>query len=593
MARDVEVDIIGRDRFSQAADRAGRGAAGASSKMDKLKANVAKGTAAFAALSAGVLAASRVMDRGLTVALARAGTQVALGESAYRALTTAAEENAHSIGLSTTEFIQAAGKAAILTKNLGFSKQEAAEFGNALPQLSYDLSLMSLGQFTAAEAADSMASALAGEFDPLQRYGIAITAATVAQRANNLVKESGGKLSLEQAKSLAVLKIAQEQTTDASEVAETQAGKQKRQVDEAKAALKEFGDQIAVAVLPALADFTGGLADNAAAVSEAEGAWGKFGALFGEVKDSISAYDEIVLESAGKTKAATDATAEQADTAKKQEKAIAGSGRAMQEAAVAQDRLQQATEKAIESQQEQANLFLGMSDATIGYREAIDDARASVKENGKTLDLSTEKGRKNQEALNKLASSALKQSEAMVESAASASELSKQTERQRAELVKAGQAFGLSAEEARAYANRILGIPKAAATKVKAETGTATAAVKGFEARVAALSKTTARPKVRIDTGPSYAQLAAIEARLRALGARASRVARGSGGQGGITFADGPAFQAGSGGRVGGPSEVNVTTQVLLDGQPFAALTRTAVDAATSRAAWRAKVGRR
>ena len=519
MARDVEVDIIGRDRFSQAADKAGRGAAGASSKMDKLKAGVAKGTAAFAALSAGVLIAARVMDRGLTVALAKAGTEVSLGGAAYRALTAAADANAHSIGLSTTEFIQAAGKAAILTKNLGFSQVEAAKFGNALPQLAYDLSLMSLGQFSAAEAADSMASALAGEFDPLQRYGIAITAATVQTRALSLVKESNGKLSLEQAKSLAVLRIAQEQTTDASEVAETQAGKQKRQVDEAKAALKEFGDQISVAVLPALADFTGGLSDNVAAVSEADGVWGKFGAVFGRVKDSIGAYDEEVLAAANGTKQLAEASEEQAEASKVQAPAIKGSGRAALEAAVAQDKLAVATEKALKAQQEQADVFLGARDATRGYREAIDEAAAAVKENGKTLDITTEKGRKNEKALDDLAEAAIKQSQAMQESSASSAELQKQSGRQRAELVRAARAFGLSAKEAQAYANRILGIPKSAATKVVANTSTAAKAVAGFESRLGALGRTVARPKVRVDTGPSYAQLAQIEARLRALGA--------------------------------------------------------------------------
>jgi predicted nucleic acid-binding Zn-ribbon protein len=54
------------------------------------------------------------------------------------------------------------------------------------------------------------------------------------------------------------------------------------------------------------------------------------------------------------------------------------------------------------------NHVLGLSNATIGYEQSLDDLSESIKENGKTLDIHTEKGRNNQRALNDAISEAIR-----------------------------------------------------------------------------------------------------------------------------------------------------------------------------------------
>ncbi|MFC5268470.1 hypothetical protein ACFPJ1_40730 [Kribbella qitaiheensis] len=64
-----------------------------------------------------------------------------------------------------------------------------------------------------------------------------------------------------------------------------------------------------------------------------------------------------------------------------------------------------ATQKSNDALFRNSGLLLTLSGASIGYEEAVDRATASVKENGKNLDISTEKGRNNQRALDDLVAS--------------------------------------------------------------------------------------------------------------------------------------------------------------------------------------------
>jgi hypothetical protein len=77
------------------------------------------------------------------------------------------------------------------------------------------------------------------------------------------------------------------------------------------------------------------------------------------------------------------------------------------------ERQWRATQKANEELFRHSGLLLTLSGAEIGYQEAVDRATESVKENGRTHDINTEKGRANKRALDDVASSANAQTEAM------------------------------------------------------------------------------------------------------------------------------------------------------------------------------------
>ena len=95
-----------------------------------------------------------------------------------------------------------------------------------------------------------------------------------------------------------------------------------------------------------------------------------------------------------------------------------------------------------------------------GFEAAIDDAVKAAKDNGKTLDEGTEKGRANATALDAIASAGIKLAQTTKDNGGSEKDFQKVLADTRSELVKAGRRFGLTADEARTYARTVIGIPK-------------------------------------------------------------------------------------------------------------------------------------
>ncbi|MET7949214.1 hypothetical protein [Micromonospora sp. NPDC005324] len=97
--------------------------------------------------------------------------------------------------------------------------------------------------------------------------------------------------------------------------------------------------------------------------------------------------------------------------------------------------------------------------ATRDFEEAVDAASESVKRNGRTLDEGTAKGRANQAALDAIASSAIRQSQATLTATGSQEQATAVTERGRAAFLRAAGAMGMQAGKARELANKLFGIP--------------------------------------------------------------------------------------------------------------------------------------
>ncbi|MEV6287398.1 hypothetical protein [Kribbella sp. NPDC051770] len=137
-----------------------------------------------------------------------------------------------------------------------------------------------------------------------------------------------------------------------------------------------------------------------------------------------------------------------------------------------------------------SNATLGLSGAQISFQAAIDSATASVKSNGRTLDINTEKGRANRTALNSVASSANSQTEAMLRAGKGNVAAAQTAEKSRANFVKLATQMGLSRSQADAMARQMIAIPNVD------RRAKLTADKKDLDAKLAAARQQLADPKL-------------------------------------------------------------------------------------------------
>jgi len=108
---------------------------------------------------------------------------------------------------------------------------------------------------------------------------------------------------------------------------------------------------------------------------------------------------------------------------------------------------------------ESIEVALRASNATINYEAALDDTAAALKENGKGLDLGTEKGRENMRALNDLAAAAAGVVDAMIDQGATQEEAAAKADEMADAVYDAARAAGMSKDEAKAYADALREVP--------------------------------------------------------------------------------------------------------------------------------------
>jgi hypothetical protein len=101
------------------------------------------------------------------------------------------------------------------------------------------------------------------------------------------------------------------------------------------------------------------------------------------------------------------------------------------------------------------------------YEEALDRVREAARRNGKTLDITTEKGRENSAALDAIATSGIALARFQAgEGAGAQTKFREGLVKVRGDLIAAGIRLGLTKKEAREYANQLVKIPKKASTSV-------------------------------------------------------------------------------------------------------------------------------
>ena len=197
-------------------------------------------------------------------------------------------------------------------------------------------------------------------------------------------------------------------------------------------------------------------------------------------------------------------------------------------------------------------LALNLSGAQISFQRSIDDASRSLKENGRTLDITTEKGSQNMEALNGVAQAANGQTEQMIRSGRSTQDAGLQAIKSRENFVKLAMQFGKTRPQAEAMARSMIAIPnvtreaKLRADKRDLDTKLAAARTALADPKLSATKKANLRAEIaQLLTAKAKAQ-AAIDAlqgktvRLNLVTVRSS-ISSGSGVGGGHEVTDGHA----------------------------------------------------
>lgn len=148
--------------------------------------------------------------------------------------------------------------------------------------------------------------------------------------------------------------------------------------------------------------------------------------------------------------------------------AAEGMAGATEGATEAIDKNSEAIAKNLSLAAEAAGVILSEREAQRSLEAAFDDATASIEENGRTLDDTTEKGRANEAALDAVASGAWDVVESMYAAGASGKELSGRMGEAREAFIRTARAAGATKAEANALADELHLVPSDVETILKA-----------------------------------------------------------------------------------------------------------------------------
>lgn len=193
------------------------------------------------------------------------------------------EDASHTVGLSQNEFNELGTLIGAQLKNAGTAMDDLAPKTNDLIGLGADLSSMFGG--TTREAVEAVSSALKGERDPIERYGVSLRQAGIDAKAAELgFKKVDGAFDT-QAQTAATVALIMEQTADAQGnfARESDTLAHKQQV--AAAQWNNFKTVLGDMFLPALTNVMGYVVDKGIPALEAFA--GGVRDAFGWVRDNI------------------------------------------------------------------------------------------------------------------------------------------------------------------------------------------------------------------------------------------------------------------------------------------------------------------
>lgn len=278
--------LVGEDKSASKAlrgvgDEAGK-TQGKLSRMGEIAGGVLGADLLRGAADAVLDFAGASVDAASRAEQALGGVRAVFGEQAGQ-IERASEDAAKALGLSQTAYQDMATVLGAGLKNKGI--EDFAEQSQNLLGIGADLAAQYGGDTKT--AVEALASAMRGESDPIERYGVSLSESAVKAKLAEMGLDDLEGAALEQAKTQARLAIITEQTADAQGAfgreSETLAGKQQRLTAEFENAQSELGTML----LPVLTELAGVLTDVVTYVKENADWLGPLAAGFGLVTGAV------------------------------------------------------------------------------------------------------------------------------------------------------------------------------------------------------------------------------------------------------------------------------------------------------------------
>lgn len=232
---------------------------GLPSAYDKMKLglnNIIGLTAAAFTIDAIIGYGKQLFDLSSQMEVLQAKAQTVFGDTLPQARAEA-EANAAAMGLTTSEYINAAAAIQDLLIPMQFQRSEAADMALQLTNLSGALSEWTGGQIKSEEVARILSKALLGEREELKQLGISIQEADVKAR---LAEKGLDKLTgtmLQQAKAAATLELITEKSVDAQTAFANNTDTLVRKQAELQAKFTQIIENIAAALIPVFTRLVG------------------------------------------------------------------------------------------------------------------------------------------------------------------------------------------------------------------------------------------------------------------------------------------------------------------------------------------------
>jgi hypothetical protein len=278
--RKVVVEITGDSKpYAKATDDAVRTTEGFADRMKKVGMDLKGGFLQGIGIGGGISVfdtvsnavgsvvnqVGKAIDLASDKAEAASKANVLFGES-YSVIEDGSRRAATAVGMSSGAYIAAAGDVGNLLKNMGIAGQEAASMSKNMLQLAADVG--SFNNADPSEVVEAMGAAFRGESDPIQRFGVFLSAAKVEAKALSMGLKNGKGPLTDYAKAMATYQIILEQTASAQgDFARTADGKANSdrinaaKAEEAWTRLGEVLTPLYQKAMPMLASATTGVID--------------------------------------------------------------------------------------------------------------------------------------------------------------------------------------------------------------------------------------------------------------------------------------------------------------------------------------------
>jgi len=213
---------------------------------------------------------AKLFDLGVEMEVLTKKAKVVFGE-ALPAVEEAAKRNANAMGLTISQYTDAATAIGDLLIPMGFQREEAADISTELVNLSGALSEWTGGQIKAEEVTKILGKAVLGEREQLKTLGISIQEADVKARLQEKGLKNLTGTMLQQAKAAATLELITEKSIDAQTSFTTNSDTLARKQAILSAKVTEVSEKLANTLIPVfhrLVDFAGDVVDVFTSVND-------------------------------------------------------------------------------------------------------------------------------------------------------------------------------------------------------------------------------------------------------------------------------------------------------------------------------------